>query len=234
MIKNSPIYILFFFLILFSCKNKTKVQQDVKETNVLKIISSVDKTINNNFFDVIDKYKISTVPFHYNKKLLNKYNKNISSDEDIIRDLIGNRINEYYKCIPSGKYNNPLLYSDSLFNIVPKDTPFKINACKILKRFKTGNINVILITGEAIINQEYTFIVCITTENNKIIDYKILSKLIVPDEYNQFGISISKDFLIKSVNYSRYEESLFMIKQTIKINKDANISLLKNKSIELN
>lgn len=227
---NCFIY-MFLAILFFSCKEQVKnPKQEKDKTDKEEIKTNTKKTPNKTYADAIRELKIEKLPFSYNAELLDEYNRT-SADETIIEDLLHNKTKDYYDCTPSIYYEESLIFSDTLFYYIAKKEAFKMNVCKTLKRFITKDkIDVILATVSI---NEYEILMCLTLKNKKIKDHKVLSKLVASDEYNQFGIRISKDFQLESVNYSYYESAPFMVKRTIKINDNASISVTKEMSVEL-
>ncbi|MGB5817857.1 MAG: hypothetical protein WBG90_00125 [Saonia sp.] len=213
---------------LISCKQSRQESRptDQKVDNQEEIRVSVFS-----FSEVIESLKIESLPFSYNNELLRKF-EFTATDESIIEELLLHDTEKYYECEKSVRYKYPLILNDSLLSYIGKNNPFEIQSCKIIKRFwHENNFNVLLASSSM---DEREFILCMTYKNDTVHDYRLLSKVVVPDEYNYFGITISEKFLIESVNYSRYEEPLTMEKRKLKINDDASITVLNEGSFEFN
>lgn len=223
---SNKIYIFLVIIIIFSCKKKNEINKSVKQ---------VDKTTINNitliptFSEIINNFKESQLPFEYNTSLLKSYHKT-NVDESIIEDFLGKN-NDYYNCESSVKFKRPLSFSSSQFYYIADETFFNVESCKVLKKIKV-NENKKILLSTSILNY-YEFLVLIIYSKNEILDYKVISKIIALDEYNQFAISISKDLIIRTVNYSYYEGSPFLIEMKFKINNKGKIKTLFERGVEL-
>lgn len=230
MLNNWIVYI-FVGILIVSCKEKTNKSHQEKNNSFQKRSQTETKVSNKDYADAIQEFAIEKAPFSYNEELLDEY-KLTSADEVIIEDLLSKEdFIDYNKCTFSVYYKENLTFSDSLFYYIADKKSFRVNACKTIKRFILENETNILLATVRIDN--YKLLLCLTLKNKTIKDYKILSKIVAPDEYNQFGIIITKDFQIQSVNYSYYESQPFKIKQIMKINEDASISIINEISEEL-
>lgn len=222
---NNIIVYIVVSTFLFWCKQSRKENRSAD----LKIEKQERKQIILSFSEAVENLKIEPLPYNYNNELLENF-EFTGADEIIIEELLLQDTEEYYECKKSIRYEPPLILNDSLLSYIGKDSPFELHSCKILKKFRhENNFDVILASSSV---NEYEFILCITYKNDIVHDYRLLSKVVTPDEYNYFGVIISEEFLIESVNYSRYEELLSMEKRKLKLNDDASITILSEGSFE--